>query len=107
MAVGGMIASLPRRRSGERATRALIAFLLFLAQPAAAGCEEKSPQPAAAVAAPAKCLEAAVNPVTGDAICINPHGAPVERPPASALKPCKPRAHDQDPWTTYEHWSGC
>jgi len=27
-------------------------------------------------ATPAKCLEAAVNPVTGDAICVNPRGAP-------------------------------
>jgi len=56
---------------------------------------------------PAKCLEAAVNPVSGHAVCINPRGAPVEPPPASALKPCKPRAHDKDDWPVYERWSGC
>ena len=58
-------------------------------------------------ATPAKCLEAAVNPVTGDAICVNPRGAPVEPPPKAAFQPCKPRAHDSDPWTVYEHASGC
>lgn len=58
-------------------------------------------------ATPAKCLEAAVNPVTGDAVCINPRGAPVEAPPPSSLHPCKPRPHDNEPWTVYEHWSGC
>jgi hypothetical protein len=56
--------------------------------------------------APPKCLEAAVNPVTGYAICINPRGAPVEPPPAEALnKPCKPRSHDDDPFTVYERYS--
>jgi hypothetical protein len=54
-----------------------------------------------------KCLEAAVNPVTGDAICVNPRGVPVEPPPKAAFQPCKPRAHDGDPWTVYEHSSGC
>jgi len=68
---------------------------------------EKPAQPAEGSATPAKCLEAAVNPVTGFAVCVNPRGAPVEQPSASALHPCKPRAHDNDPWTVYEHWSGC
>jgi hypothetical protein len=59
-------------------------------------------------AAPPKCLEAAVNPVTGYAVCVNPRGAPVEPPPAEALnKPCKPRSHDDDPFTVYERYSAC
>src|SRR5262245_56967100 len=42
-----------------------------------------------------KCLEAAVNPVTGSAYCVNPRGAPVDPPPRESLnRPCKPRAHD-------------
>jgi hypothetical protein len=68
---------------------------------------ESANQPAEDAAVPEKCLEAAVNPVTGFAVCINPRGAPVDPPPASAFKPCKPRAHDDDPWTVYEHYSGC
>jgi hypothetical protein len=56
---------------------------------------------------PAKCLEAAVNPVTGYAYCINPRGAPVEPPPPSSLHPCKPRPQDKEAWTVYEHYSGC
>ncbi|HEY8247108.1 MAG TPA: hypothetical protein VIG38_07485 [Hyphomicrobium sp.] len=34
-------------------------------------------------------------------------GAPQTPPPETALKPCKPRAHDKDGWTVYECWSGC
>jgi hypothetical protein len=65
-------------------------------------------EPGQAEAAPAKCLEAAVNPVTGSAYCVNPRGAPVEPPPRESLnRPCKPRAHDGDAFTVYEHWSGC
>jgi glucose dehydrogenase len=67
----------------------------------------EEPAQSAGSATPAKCLEAAVNPVTGDAICVNPRGAPVEPPPKAAFQPCKPRAHDSDPWTVYEHASGC
>lgn len=69
--------------------------------------EEKPVQSEEKTAAPGKCLEATVNPVTGFAFCINPRGAPVDPPPVSALKPCKPRAHDSDPMTVYERWSGC
>lgn len=59
-------------------------------------------------AAAPKCLEAAVNPVTGHALCINPRGAPVDPPPAEALnKPCRPRAHDDDSFTVYERYSAC
>ena len=68
---------------------------------------ETSGQPAEAAATPAKCLEAVVNPVTGFALCVNPRGAPVERPPVTALQPCKPRSHDKEDWAVYEHWSGC
>lgn len=68
---------------------------------------ENADTPAKQAAPAAKCLEAVVNPVTGYAVCVNPHGAPVEQPSASALQPCKPRAHDNEPWTVYEHWSGC
>jgi hypothetical protein len=61
-----------------------------------------------AAAPPVKCLKAVVNPVTGHAICLEPKGAPVDPPPRSALqRPCPPRAHDEDPFTVYEHWSGC
>ena len=73
----------------------------------AAHSEEQSAQSAEKSATPAKCLEAAVNPVTGDAVCVNPVGAPVAPPPKSAFQPCKPRAHDNNAWTTYEHSSGC
>ncbi len=88
--------------------RTLLAIGILLSLPVAGQCGD-SPTPAEkpAAAPPVKCLEAAVNPVTGHAVCVNPRGAPVDPPPVSALKPCKPRAHDKDGWTTYEHWSGC
>jgi glucose dehydrogenase len=73
---------------------------------AAQSAEESNPSPEGA-APPPKCLEAVVNPVTGYAFCTNPRGAPVEQPSASALHPCKPRGHDHEDWTVYEHWSGC
>jgi hypothetical protein len=57
-------------------------------------------------AAPAKCLEALVNPVTGYTLCVNPRGVPVEQA-APPKEPCKPRAHDQEIGTVYEHWSAC
>jgi hypothetical protein len=75
--------------------------------PTVAQSEEQSAQSTEEPAAPAKCLEAAVNPVTGDAICVNPRGAAVEPPPKAVFQPCKPRAYDSDPWTVYEHSSGC
>jgi len=69
---------------------------------------DKSPPPAQGSTASAKCLEAVVNPVTGYAFCTNPRGAPVEPPPPESFqRPCKPKAHDNDPWTVYEHASGC
>jgi hypothetical protein len=73
-----------------------------------ASSEEKSAPSAETSAMPTKCLEAVVNPVTGYAFCTNPRGAPVEPPPRESLnRPCKPRAHDADAFTVYEHWSGC
>ena len=76
--------------------------------PMVAQSAEESAQTAEESAPPAKCLKAVVNPVTGHAICVNPRGAPVEPPPPSAFnRPCKPRAHDNEDWTVYEHGSGC
>ena len=37
-----------------------------------------------------KCLKAEVNPVTGQVLCIDPLGAPVEPLPPEAALPCKP-----------------
>jgi hypothetical protein len=85
----------------------VVALGITLWLPMVAQSAEESAQSEEKSAAPAKCLEAAVNPVTGFAFCINPRGAPVNPPPVSALHPCKPRAHDNDPMTVYERWSGC
>ena len=52
---------------------------------------EESAKSAEKPATPPKCLEAAVNPVTGYAVCVNPVGASVEAPPASSFHPCKSR----------------
>jgi hypothetical protein len=38
----------------------------------------------------AKCLKAEVNPVTGQVLCIDPLGAPVEPLPPEAAARCKP-----------------
>lgn len=93
----------------------VVALSVIALLPMAATSEEKSTPPAEqsvpadkSAEAPAKCLKAVVNPVTGFAICLEPRGAPVEPPPRASLqRPCKPRAHDNDPFTVYEHWSGC
>jgi hypothetical protein len=73
----------------------------------AAHATDQAAQSADGEAKQAKCLEAVVNPVTGYAVCVNAVGAPVDPPPVASFKPCKPRAHDNEAWTTYEHWSGC
>jgi hypothetical protein len=88
---------------------------LALLMPVAAQSAEETAEPAKepaqsseSAATPPKCLKAAVNPVTGHAICLEPKGAPVDPPERSALqRPCKPRARDDDAWAMYEHWSGC
>lgn len=93
----------------------IVALSVTVLLPMAAHSEEKSAPPAEqsapsaeASAWQARCLKAVVNPVTGYAICLEPKGAPVEPPPRASLqRPCKPRAHDNDPFTVYEHWSGC
>lgn len=83
------------------------------AQAAEDGAAEDSPAqakqaPPAETAAVQKCRKATVNPVTGHAICVDPRGAPVGPPPAEALnKPCRKRAHDDDPFTVYERYSAC
>ena len=90
---------------------AAVAFCLpVAAQSSAEDAKPSTKEPAASAEAapPVKCLKAVVNPVTGHAICLEPKGAPVDPPPRSALqRPCPPRAHDADPFTVYEHWSGC
>jgi hypothetical protein len=84
-----------------------VALGIALGFPAQALATDQAAQPADGGAKQVKCLEAAVNPVTGYAVCVNPVGAPVEPPPLASFKPCKPREHDNEAWTTYEHWSGC
>jgi hypothetical protein len=85
----------------------VVALGVAFALPTVAQSAEQAAQSQDEGAKPAKCLEAVVNPVTGFAFCVNPRGAPVDPPPVSSLQPCKPRAHDNEAWTTYEHWSGC
>ena len=93
----------------------IVALGVAMLLPVAAQSADTATQPSDTTAtqsaetpAPAKCLEAAVNPVTGFAFCVNPRGAPVESPPRESLnRPCKPRAHDNDAFTVYEHWSEC
>ena len=91
----------------------ILVVVVGLWLPVAAQAAENPAEPSATsgqsaeAGTPAKCLEAAVNPVTGFAVCVNPVGAPVDPPPASAFQPCKPRAHDNDAFTVYERSSGC
>jgi hypothetical protein len=85
----------------------VVALSVTVWLPMLAAAEEKAVPPAEKSTTTAKCLVAEVNPVTGHAVCVNPRGAAVESPPASALRPCKPRAHDKEDWTVYERWSGC
>lgn len=68
--------------------------------------EAEQAPPAQTAAAP-KCLRASVNPVTGHTFCLEPRGAPVEPPEEILNKPCRKRAHDDDPFTVYERYSAC
>ena len=52
---------------------------------AARSADKTATQSAETLAAPAKCLEAVVNPVTGYAFWVNPRGAQVEPPPRASL----------------------
>ena len=45
--------------------------------------------------APAKCLKAEINPVTGHTFCIDPLGAPVEAAPKVWLEPCEDGAESR------------
>lgn len=86
----------------------VVALSVTMWLPMVAQAAEEPAQSAEESATPPKCLKAVVNPVTGHPICVEPRGAPVEPPPPSAYnRPCKPRAHDDDAWTVYEHGSGC
>jgi hypothetical protein len=84
----------------------VVALSVAMWLPMAAQSAEKSAQPGEKSATPAKCLEALVNPVTGYAVCVNPRGAPVDSPPPPS-QPCKPRPHENETGTVYEHWSAC
>jgi hypothetical protein len=95
-------------RDVKHLTTLAIVLGVTLGLSAGARAADEANKPEAAAEAPPKCLEAAVNPVTGFAVCVNPTGAPVEQPPRSSFnRPCKPRAHDNEDWTVYEHASGC
>ena len=63
----------------------VVALGVTLWLPTAAQSAEATGRSPRNSATPAKCLEAAVNPVTGYAICVNPRGAPVEPPPKASL----------------------
>ena len=74
-----------RRKSMRRGvTIALLLGVAAIAGGAAAETPGATSQP--------KCLKAEVNPVTGQVLCIDPLGAPVEPLPPEAALPCKPDA---------------
>jgi hypothetical protein len=95
-------------------TGLVVVISVVLCFTAVAQSPENLHQPAEESAASAesataqKCLRASVNPVTGHAICLEPRGAPVDPPaPEAFVRPCKPRAHDNEDFTMYERYSGC
>jgi hypothetical protein len=65
--------------------RGLIVFLLGIAAFASEASAETPGTPSQP-----KCLKAEVNPVTGQVLCIDPLGAPVEPLPPEAALPCRP-----------------
>ena len=86
----------------------VMVLAVTISLPGLAQAAEDSTKSPEASAAPATCQEAVVNPVTGYAFCLNPRGAAVDPPPRESLnRPCKTRAHHDDAFTMYEHWSGC
>jgi len=74
----------------------LIAGGLALWLPMAAQAANDAVEPAGQDATPGeeqqaaapKCLQAAVNPVTGHAVCVNPRGAPVDSTSTSVMSTC-------------------
>ena len=68
-----------------RVTMGMLAGLLLTGGVAAA----ETPAETSQQVAPAKCLTAEVNPVTGHVLCIEPLGAPVEPLEPEAMAPCK------------------
>jgi hypothetical protein len=68
----------------QRTMIAIVFGLVLAACAGGASAETQGTQPQP------KCLKAEVNPVTGQVLCIDPLGAPVEPLPPEAALPCKP-----------------
>lgn len=91
-----------------RLLSAIFAAVLLLSPLPAAAEDASEPPPERAAKEQLKCRKAAVNPVTGHAVCVEPRGAEVDPPPPEAfVRPCPPREHDDVPGTVYERYSGC
>lgn len=71
-------------------------FTVFLCS--AALCVAATAAANADPAAKQKCKVAEVNPVSGNAVCINPFGAPVTQP-KQGPKACQGKVHAQGGWT--------
>ena len=86
------------------ALMALAPMLTAAAEDRAAPPQATQDQGAAAEgqSAPAKCLEAEVNPVTGHVLCVKPRGAPVD-PPDLADEPCQKHADSNGAWALETH----
>lgn len=73
--------------------KAVVTILLGVALSAGAHAEESADD-----AQTPACKTAEVNPVTGHVFCIDPLGAEVEPPPASAKPPCEEASRGQWTW---------